>query len=64
MSRLTSSWTGPSWIASAIRRRMSASASIARRDSSRARTLPVDSALRSWPMKKPADSTDAANSTS
>ena len=49
MSRLTSSWTGPSWIDSATRRRISLSVSIMCRDTWRARRRPVVSARRMFP---------------
>ena len=53
MSRPISSWTGPSWMVSATRRRTCASAWIVRRERLRARRRLADSAVRRLPTTIP-----------
>ena len=64
MSSPISSWTGPSWIDSATRRRTSLSACIVRRDSSRARRRDADSEVRSSPTTTEVASADRKKTTS
>ena len=64
MSRPISSCTGPSWIASATRRRTSASLRIVRRDSSRARMREADSSVCRRPTTSPVDSAASTNTVS
>ena len=64
MSRPISSWTGPSWIDSATRRRTSLSACMVRLDSSRARRRDADSEVRSSPTTTEVASADRKKTTS
>ena len=63
-STLDSSCIGPSWIASARRRRTSDSWSSVRRESARARRRPRDSAVRSAPTISAEATQDTANTLS
>ena len=64
MSSPISSWTGPSWIVSATRRRTSASSWIVRRERPRARSRLADSAVRRRPTTTPMASADTTKTVS
>ncbi len=64
MSSPISSWTGPSWIDSATRRRTSLSACMVRRERPRARSREADSEVRSMPTTTAVARADRMNTAS